>query len=175
MPQAVLQSLPDDLRAWLDDETLVDLTKRAIRDLGSSFAPGTSDVPEPPWHRQDSILALLTYCYAVGIYSSEGILDQVGSGQNLPIANDGQWLDTAQLRRFRQTHRSEVEHCLGDVLWSAFRLEGPRHSLEFQSATGDPQGRAAQEIQEPLHHLIEQDVQRRVNWAVELDSMALDC
>jgi hypothetical protein len=175
-PSAGRMSLPDDLREWLNHQSLVDLTVRAV--LSLDHPPAIPAVPaartSAPPHA--TLLLLLTYCYAAGIYSSEAIENQLKEEPAFRRLCGGDPPDAADLRRFRRTHRSEVEHCLGALLWSACRsewhqLSGRCHSL----SEGDPVCRSDQGIEEPLRRIIERDVNRRVNWAVQLDSMALDC
>jgi hypothetical protein len=168
--------LPEDLRVWLDAGTLAELTERAVRDHQASPTPVPAADLSPATPAANPLLTLLTYCYAAGIYSSEVILDQLNRDHPLPVTASDSWLEADNLRRFRRTHRPEVEECLGEVLWSACRLAWPRlrHQCQDRPA-GDPICHTSQGGEESLRNIIERDVRRRVSWAVELDSMAMDC
>jgi hypothetical protein len=175
-PSASRLQLPEDLRVWLDHQALVDLTLRAV--LGLDHPPADSAVPVARTSAvpRTTLLLLLTYCYAAGIYCSEDIEYQLEAEPAVRLLCGGEPPDAAALRRFRRTHRPEVEYCLAAVLWSACRREWHRLSDQCHSPSGgDPGCRVENGAEEPLRRIIERDVNRRVNWAVELDSMALDC
>jgi hypothetical protein len=168
--------LPDDLRVWLDHQALVDLTVRAV--LGLDHPPADSAVPVACTSAVPSTtpMLLLTYCYAAGIYCSEDIEYQLETEPGFRLLCGGEPPDAAALRRFRRTHRPEVEYCLAAVLWSACRREWDRLSDPCHSPLGrDPGCRLESGTDEPLRCIIERDVKRRVNRAVEFDSMTLDC
>jgi hypothetical protein len=175
-PSASRLHLPDDLRVWLDHQALVDLTVGAV--LGLDHPPADSTVAGA---RTSAVpgtapLLLLTYCYAAGIYCSADIEYQLETEPAFRLLCGGEPPDAAALRRFRRTHRPEVEYCLAAVLWSVCRREWHRLSDPYHSPSGrDPGCRFENGTEEPLCRIIERDVNRRVNWAVELDSMALDC
>jgi hypothetical protein len=118
------------------------------------------------------LLRLLTYCYALGLFSSEAIDACLN-----PETPD--WVHAAEgsvgwlyLRSFRRHHREVLQHALERVAWAAWRWHAngeaaptlpPPHATE---AGPEPDGALAQ--------LIRADATARLNRAAQWDSANLD-
>lgn len=101
---------PDDLRAIVGERGLIELALQSVQHFGSDL---------PLWHKTTEpelssrmLLALLTYCYAAGVYASEDIhwMCRRDSGARYLCANS--WPDERSLRRFRRQWRPLVQACL---------------------------------------------------------------
>lgn len=104
---------PDDLRAIVGERGLIELALQSVPHFGSAL---------PMWHKTTApelssrmLLALLTYCYAAGLYASEDIhwACRRDSGARYLCANT--WPDEQSLRRFRRKWRPLIQSCLAWV------------------------------------------------------------
>ena len=100
----------DDLRAIVGERGLIELALQSVQHFGSAL---------PLWHKTTEpelssrmLLALLTYCYAAGVYASEDIhwACRSDSGARYLCANT--WPDERSLRRFRRKWRPLIQACL---------------------------------------------------------------
>jgi hypothetical protein len=104
---------PDDLRAIVGERGLIELALQSVSHFGSAL---------PMWHKTTEpelssrmLLALLTYCYAAGLYASADIhwACRRDSGARYLCANT--WPDELSLRRFRRKWRPLIQSCLAWV------------------------------------------------------------
>ena len=108
-PQPQVAS-PDDLRALVGERGLVELALQSVQHF---------DTHLPLWHKTSEpelssrmLLALLTYSYAAGIYSSEDIHWACRSDAGAKYLCANTWPDQRSLRRFRRQWRSRLQACL---------------------------------------------------------------
>ncbi len=152
--------LPTDLRQCLGESTLVRLVVCTLRDVDHDPEEPSRNRPSPPGLPR-TCLSLLTYSYAIGLYGSDAIANQIPDDPNLldlvgkitPSADD--------LRRFRRAHRALLKRslsCLLQLTWHAWK------GASSLSSPNDSQ----------LALLCESAAERRINEAVFIDSMALD-
>jgi hypothetical protein len=97
-----------------DRATLARIVLEAVPRLADPMSPAQTTEPEEPSAWQ--LLALLTYCYAAGIYGSRDIelnLEQDAVARRLcPDA----FPEFDAIRHFRRCHRSRIKGCLATVL-----------------------------------------------------------
>jgi hypothetical protein len=168
-------SFPEDLRQWLQHQGLVDLSVRAVMSLDGAGSAWSRACACASACLSDRLLLLLTYCYAAGIYSSEDIEQQLQREPSIRQLCPGNAPDAAKIRRFRRTHRAEVDYCLGAVLGFVLRRERSRlRDQRPEASEGDSDVPSEVRDWGLSRRAIEGEAKRRVNWAVELDSMALD-
>jgi hypothetical protein len=104
-----------DLRNLFSDWRVVQLVLIAVQALTDEASGAEVDLTP----RARVLLTLLTYCYAVGIYSSEDI---EWACQNEPGASyicSNKPVDLETIRQFRRAHRLGIECCLNRVLAAA--------------------------------------------------------
>jgi hypothetical protein len=65
--------LPNDIRDWIAQHTLVRLVLVAARKVGVPAAPTTQILDEHAAFRPQMLLSSLTYCCATGVYGSNDI------------------------------------------------------------------------------------------------------
>jgi transposase len=104
-----------------------------------------------------ALLALLSYCYARGIYGSEAIEDAMRRDGEFRRLCGGEFPDARVLRRFRRENRWAVQQCL----LAALTFLAERKVREGAITKIDPE------------HLAE-EASRRITSAMFIDRMELD-
>ena len=146
-------------------------TRRPLIDRSEMAALVQSVVAEVDWNRPgpdgregrvktvrcEIMLAVLTYCYALGIYCATDIETALVTGQVKVGAVEGAPLDRHTLISFRRHHRDLLAECLEKVLLQLDGTPAPRSMTE--SAAGSPARSVAQS---------------RIDRAIEWDCMDRD-
>jgi transposase len=121
-----------------------------------------------------ALLALLAYCYAVGILSSQDIEQAMEEDQLFRLLCSDEFPNWHVIRRFRRLNRETLRQCLEQIAAAALSasMDSGRRILpvkmlsQLQTSHADGAGLTAATLSERVEHLIEQ--------AVWLDSMDLD-
>ncbi len=92
-------AFPENVRDWMGDPALARTVTRAVARSSECSA-------------FQSVLGVLVYSYAAGIYASAEIA-------RLLSKVTGVWEDEATLRRYRRHHLARIKHCLAEVLTTA--------------------------------------------------------
>lgn len=132
---------PDIAELKLERGELLGLVRDAVSMAGTfRGAARISPVDGKPCP-QKSLLALLTYCYALGIYGSRQIEEKLKADEPLrSIANECR-LDHELLRKFRRSHREQIQQCLKRVywfIWVKYRVEQPSYLLTVEEHRPKP-------------------------------------
>ena len=159
--------LPEDLREWMDESTLVHLLFEALHPVDPD---GLDSAKGLPLGSPRILQTVLTYSYATGLYSSEEIerriLREVQlrylAAKSCPSSND--------LRRFRRLNRPYLQRSLSRLFLLAWEHLTPQSLAESDSLLLADQAIAL----ESVVRLFELDAQRRIDSAVLADTMALD-
>lgn len=111
----------------VDEPQAVDLVIKEVEEFGN--------VLEAREHEKVSgltgfLLATLTYCYAVGIYSSEDVESACRRNPRVKSLTHNMDLDCQTIRRFRRRHRAWIETCLARVLSTVGSFRTRQNSLE---------------------------------------------
>lgn len=94
---------------------------------------GPMGLPYPKSDRNATLLGILTYCYALGVYPTRDIIQKLVKGKGGPaLALMG--LNAPTLRRFRRAFRPLLAQCLAIVLQTAAQNSG--HWTAFTPAMG---------------------------------------
>jgi hypothetical protein len=122
-PGAEWPQFPDDLSCWTGTSMLVHLVTQQA-------GPAESLLPARPFHipgrgRFDhrSLVSLLTYCYATGLYDSEEIQFRLGSDSSLRFFCGRAIPDSITLGQFRRRYQSILAETLGQVLRAAWERQ----------------------------------------------------
>jgi hypothetical protein len=151
-PVAAACRASEDLRQALGQHGLAELVRNAI--------PAH---PKREAELSESLLALLTYSYAAGVYDSAEIPRELNQNDLRDLLGAGVPADHHVLRQFRRHNRSELRDCLSRVLRSA------RETAFF------PQGEPSLNWWPRVgHDVCEQEAEERINRAVRADAFALD-
>ncbi len=145
--------LPDDLRRWISEETLVRLVFEAVHLAQSPLPPGRPRV----------CLTTLTYSYAIGLYDAQEIEDRIPTDPQLLYLSAKIPLSGNDLRQFRRYHRPWLQRTLGLLLQLACEA---RFRTGINSTLVCLPGEMAALCAEAAEHRIEEAVLR--------DTMALD-
>lgn len=103
------------------------------------------------------MLAVLTYCYALGIYRAVDIETALVTGQVNVGAVEGAPVDRRSLINFRRNHRDLLAECLEKVLLQLDGTPAPRHIPDFAAGS-----------------LVLSVAQSRIDRAIEWDCMDRD-
>ena len=167
--------LPNDLRQWIEQHTLVRLVLAAVQDgsVPSAHAAVLSDRNTD--FRPHILLSLLTYCYATGIYSSTDIELSFTRDTLVRHLCANMYPEAQRTRWFRRDNRQRLQRSLAEVFQRAWCI---RYGLEESS----PEAAAAcfdqcldpgVDRQDALLFAVE--AEERINRAVRLDCGAFDC
>jgi len=155
------QMMPADLRAWLDERTLV----FTILEVQQAVEPphwkqGTAlrdtDIPS-----SQILLTLLTYAYATGTLPSEEIEKQTEMDSTFRYLCARSYPTESMLRQFRRQNRALVRQCLAKVFEAAWQQRFGQASV-------------SEDAQMWLPALLNLEAEKRILYAVQLDSMAMD-
>src|SRR5262245_35382171 len=106
-----LPSMPADLSLWLDKKSLVSLVLDAVLSVDDSTLRPVAAATAGIAFRPKTMLALLTYCYAVGIYGSENIEDVMYQDAIFRDFCGNEIPDWKSLKRFRRHNRDAIQKC----------------------------------------------------------------
>jgi len=151
-PVAAACRASEDLRQALGQHGLAELVRNAI-----------PPHPQREAEASESLLALLTYSYAAGVYDSAEIPRELNQHDLRCLLGAGVPADHHVLRQFRRHNRSELRECLSRVLRSA---REPAFAPQGEpSWNWRPRGG---------HDGCDQEAEERINRAVRADTFALD-
>jgi hypothetical protein len=155
------QMMPADLRAWLDEHTLACTVLEAQLEVEPAHwkqgvALRNTDMPQP-----QILLTLLTYAYATGTLPSEEIERQTEKDSTFRYLCARAYPTESTLRQFRRQNRALIRQCLSRVFEAAWQ--------QRFGAISDPATSAMW-----LPALLNLEAEKRILYAVQLDSMAMD-
>ncbi len=107
--------LAPDLGAWLDRRNLVVLILEMVQKVDDSRLQPAGFSPGGGRPQQRTLLTLLTYCYAAGIYGSQKIARLIDADETLRYLCANHPPDSASICQFRRQNREVVERCLEKV------------------------------------------------------------
>jgi hypothetical protein len=112
-----------------------------VSDIGIAFEPRV-------------LLAIITYCYAAGVFASEDIETAMRDDPGFCALCHNVFPDAASIRRFRRLNRDSIERCLAGLL-AALELEPNAPALELArpglpSRAQTSEGRAAELVEQAM-------------------------
>jgi hypothetical protein len=124
--------------------------------------------------RPKTLVALLTYCYAAGIYGSEEIEATMREDVLFRLLCANELPNGRELRLFRRSNREAIEACLRETLRSERRFAAGQRQVAPGNGPalrgGGTEGRAA----DGADAAIASEVTSRLELASWLDNMTLD-
>lgn len=163
--------IPEDLREWIEESRLADCVLEAIWGSASPNWQSESALPDSMDASCHATLALISFCYATGLYGSQEIQDRVYLSEALQKLVDVQAPDEAVIRHFRRSHRPVIAR----ILTRVFRMGWDRRFSNTRQTTSE---RNADDANVHLRNLLEEVFKKtaedRILRAVEADSMWLD-
>ena len=166
-----LARIPVDLSDWAGRRGLACLVLEAATEVGEKAFRDFND--QQVKSRAKTLLALLTYCYAAGIYASEDIESRAADDSMVRYLSGHGTPEWAQLRAFRRQWHAVIQESLAKVFalaWfahnSAIESDCPPSVSVTRSGIG--------EVPPAMARLFQSEVGRRIQRAVLLDSMFAD-
>lgn len=113
-----------------------------------------------------TMVPLLTYFYAIGVYGSRAIEELLRKDENARFLCSGKSGDALRIRCFRRWHRPVIQQCLAEVFRRSHR-ESMNESAALSGVKGGPPAPGADAV-------FWQEAESRIDLAVQIDSMDLD-
>lgn len=145
------------LRPCIDRSEMATLVQSVVADVDWSRPGPDGREGRVRTVRCHIMLAVLTYCYALGIYRASDIETALVTGQVNVGAVEGAPVDRHTLINFRRNHRDLLAECLEKVLLQLDGTPTPRSMTD--SAAGS---------------LVRSTAQSRIDRAIEWDCMDRD-
>jgi hypothetical protein len=174
--QAPLTSggLPYDLSVWVDKSTLVKMTLEVTTQFASlvsrNATPGCSPSDLPP----AMLLTLMTYCYATGAYASSEIERRSNQDDIVRYITANSQPDRHSLRAFRRRWRVVIRECLVNLSALLWQRRYAGDSPGTRGLEGDASPRRSTNLPPETLRLLVCEADRRIDRAVQYDSMELD-
>lgn len=165
--------VPADLSDWTGRHSLACLALEAATDTASRAFSGLFDADPAGLARAKTLLALLTYCYAAGIYASDEIESRMSEDPMVRYLAGPARPDWIRLRAFRRHWHGVIRESLTRVLtlaWIAWRRN--MNVQVFDSEALSEPVRNCGEARD--HSCFAPEVERRISRAILLDSMFAD-
>jgi len=157
---------------WLETETLASRVAKLALSIDECRLVPVAGAGAGAALQPRSLLAVLIYSYASGIFSSEAIAEQMQEDTHFRALCGDDYPDWNQLRRFRRLNRPLIQQCLEALLAP---VHGPACNHERPGAHRSPERLATAGGWEPdSQAAIAQEASDRLNRAARLDSMVLD-
>lgn len=163
-----------DGAAMLDYKELADLVLESVRlvDEGELNPPASS--AEAPAFRPRVMLAILTYCYAIGVCGSEDVERMLREDASLRAMCGAEIPHWRSLKRFRRHNRAMLQHALEETFRRAWSL-----SCRLPQAVGDRRGGRPFEpgsgrAESAMADWIVSEATARIERAMFIDQMSCD-
>src|SRR5687768_7151550 len=118
----------------LERGELLGLVRDAVSMVGTFRGAASVSLIDGKACSEKSMLVLLTYCYALGIYGSRQIEQKLEADEVLRGISHECRPDHELLRKFRRAHRELIQQCLKRVywfVWVKYRVQQTSYILTF--------------------------------------------
>ena len=165
-------SLPRNLSPVLDNKALAALVLEAVRRVGDRElnppVAGNSGLA----FRPRALLALLTYCYAIGVYGSQDVEVMMYEDADFRALFGMEFPDWKQLRNFRRHNPAVLRQALEETFKGVWRLQGGIG--RGTDAGGAEATRAVAECATEIFEGFSEEAQARLERAMFIDHMAME-
>jgi hypothetical protein len=168
------ESFPYDLSAWLERQHLMCLALRTAAEVGTSHFGADDFIRDGERFRPQMLLALLSYSYATGRFASSLIEQAVREDEPTRYLAANSLLDGELLRRFRRRHRSALRDCLHNLIRIVWETRQHLMSGPFRADTASTVVPGSMPLNGRLMRDLVCEVERRIDRAVQFDSMEMD-
>ena len=114
------QAIPDDLHDWVETPVLLALAQSAAQTQGAETVRPVFSLASDRFHHPWRMLALLTYAYGRGLWSSEEIARAAYWDYALRELCRGVPPSSVLIRRFREHNRAVLQRCLDRIIRTAW-------------------------------------------------------
>lgn len=162
------EGLPEAPGRTLDAGTMAALVLQAVRGIEDDelVPPGTT--PGLAFQPR-SMLAMLVYCYASGIYGSWDVEQKMYEDPEFRALCGREYPDWRRLRRFRRENREVLRRTLAESFRNAARWQ----AAEPPMVRGDRVGAGSGAAREPLDNF-DNEAEARIERAMFCDAMEED-
>jgi len=165
---------PARLGAWLGQRTLADLVLEAVRKVGGEeLNPPVTDPVSTAFHPK-AMLAMLTYCYADGVYGSQDAEFMMREDAAFRALCGLDFPDWRQLRRFRRHNHEMVHRTLAETFRRAWSLKSVGRTADARANESPVQVDSARPMTPQQLAFVEQETEERIERAMFIDRMADD-
>ena len=168
------EPMPESLSRWVEEKRLANLILETVRRIGENglnpVAPASAGVA----YRPHTLLAVVTYCYAVGIYGSQDIETLMREDHAFRSLCGQEYPDWRTIRRFRRHNREAIYRSLAATFREAWSLQA--RGREQTPAAPNPSATwtATSRIPAPSQEQIYDEAEERIERAMFIDSMATE-
>jgi Transposase domain (DUF772) len=159
------------LDAWTEKKPLARVVLEAVRRVDGKVLNPVAAPQAGIAFRTRMLLAVVTYCYAAGIYGSEDIEALMREDGTFRFLCENEFPGWRVIQRFRRHNRAAIQRCLEEVLRSASQIkqetETDPHSRPHALAAGDRHDGWVQEQ-------FASEAEARIERAMWMDSVALE-
>jgi len=106
----------------LEDKELADLVLESVRLVDEGELNPPAGAAASPAFQPRGMLALLTYCYAIGVYGSQDVELMMREDASLRALCGWDIPDWRQLKRFRRHNRAMLQRALEETFRGAWSL-----------------------------------------------------
>jgi len=167
--------VPEDLSHWVDKRTLVSLVLKIVGEVDPRLLQPVASANAGIAFQPKLLLALLTYCYTVGIWGSREIEEVLHEDLTFRFICANEYPDWHVIRRFRRHNRETIRHCSEATLRAVLtrrpgrRLEAPNGRNRFDVPPTNGTRTPSVELD-----FIAKEAADRLEKALLMDSIALD-
>ena len=146
----------------IDGKTLARLVLNAVGTVGSAELNPPATGTTTAYHSR-VLLAMLTYCYTIGVYGSQEVEEMMYSDAEFRSLCGMNYPDWRQLKRFRRRNHEPLRRSLKETFRGAWRLTGQ---------PGVPSATEARPEGDALPEWLAAEAQSRIDQAMFIDQMA---
>ena len=161
--------LAPDLSGWIQPKTLAGIVLNAVQMIDVAALHPAISPRETNFLSPRTMMGLLVYCYAVGIYRSENIELRSGSDETLLFLCGGVVPESSVIRRFRHLNRAAVEQCLEMVCLVVWKVKNGTWQRRALDRTSLANPNHSNRIDPMFQTQIICEVKERLNKADRLD------
>lgn len=162
---------PARLGAWLGQRTLADLVLEAVRKVGGEeLNPPVTDPVSTAFHPK-AMLAMLTYCYADGVYGSQDAEMMMREDAAFRALCGMEFPDWQRLRRFRRYNHGALSRTLTETFHRAWGLRFGETTPAAATDGNGVHGCAVRGMTPLQQALTQQEVEERIERAMFIDQM----
>ena len=166
--------LPGGLDAALDSKALAGLVLEAVRLVDDGELNPPVSTAATPAFRPRAMLAMLTYCYAIGVYGSHDVEGMMYEDAEFRALCGMEYPDWRRLKRFRRNNHAVLRRTIEETFRGVWRL----HDGARRSACGNgvgANGHSSNGLPEPARpESFSAEAQACIERAMFIDQMAVE-
>jgi hypothetical protein len=134
---------PEKLNVWLSESALASLVLAAVQQTDAASLNRVAPMNSGMAYEPRLLLALVTYCYALGIYGSQDVEAMMRADKIFRFLCGGEFPGWQAIRRFRRHNRERIQRCLEETFRLARQMKYPRRMEPLPEHSGERPAEAA--------------------------------